>query len=114
MTADDGGPALISIPNALGALVLKGAAYREDSRDQDRNLDDAVVLCATIKAPLVTEAQRIGSDKSRVLTLHKVLADPGHRSWQLLDRADRIAAMDAFRILAANHSLPPVNRLKRG
>jgi hypothetical protein len=114
MTAEDGGPVFISIPNALGALVLKGAAYREDSRDKDRHLDDAVVLCATIKAPLVTAAQMKGSDKSRILTLHKELSDPGHRSWQLLDPADRTIGMDALRILAANHSLPPANRLKRG
>ncbi|MEV4952757.1 hypothetical protein MRBLAR21_002556 [Paenarthrobacter nitroguajacolicus] len=43
-----------------------------------------------------------------------VLPDPGHRSWQLLDPADRTPAMDALRILAANHSLPPANRLKSG
>ncbi|WP_427019371.1 hypothetical protein ACQCSX_22015 (plasmid) [Pseudarthrobacter sp. P1] len=113
MTADDGGPVLISIPNALGALVLKGAAYREDSRDTGRHLDDAVVLCATITSPLVTAAQMKGSDKSRILTLYRELADPGHRSWQLLDPADRTPAMDALRILAANHSLPPANRLKK-
>ena len=71
MTADDDGPVLISIPNALGALVLKGAAYREDSRDKDRHLDDAVVLCATIRTPLVTAAQMKGSDKSRVLPCTK-------------------------------------------
>ncbi|QCB96578.1 hypothetical protein E5206_06255 [Arthrobacter sp. PAMC25564] len=113
MTADDDGPVLISIPNALGALVLKGAAYREDSRDKDRHLDDAVVLCATIRNPLITARQMKGSDKSRVLTLHEELSDPGHRSWLLLESADRIPAMDALRILAANHSLPPANRLKR-
>lgn len=114
MTADGDGAVLISIPNALGALVLKGAAYQEDSRDKGRHLDDAVVLCATITSPLVTATQMKGSDKSRVLTLHKELADPGHRSWQLLDPADRTTAMDALRILAANHSLPPANRLKQG
>ncbi|WP_261620998.1 hypothetical protein [Pseudarthrobacter equi] len=103
---------LISIPNALGALVLKGAAYREDSRDKDRHLDDAVVLCATIRNPLVTAVQMKGSDRSRILTLHKELSDPGHRSWQLLEAAHRTPAMDTLRILATNHNLPPVNRLK--
>jgi hypothetical protein len=53
ITVDDD-PVLISVPNTLGALVLKGAAYQEDSRDRDRHLDDAVVLCATIRTPLVT------------------------------------------------------------
>lgn len=95
MTADDDGPVLISIPNALGALVLKGAAYREDSRDKDRHLDDAVVLCATIRNPLVTARLMKGSDKSRVLSLHKVLSDAGHRAWQLLEPADRTVATDA-------------------
>ncbi|GAA4028468.1 hypothetical protein GCM10023063_07490 [Arthrobacter methylotrophus] len=55
-----------------------------------------------------------GSDKSRILSLHKKLADPGHRSWQMLDPADRTTAMDPLRILAINHSLPLRNRLKSG
>ncbi|WP_427018758.1 hypothetical protein ACQCSX_09615 [Pseudarthrobacter sp. P1] len=114
MTADDDGPVLISIPNSLGALVLKGAAYRADSRDKDRHLDDTVVLCTTIRNPLVTAALMKGSDKSRVLSLYKALSDAGHRSWLLLEPADRTIAADALRILATNHSLPPVNRLKKG
>lgn len=113
MIVDDTGPVFISIPNALGALVLKGAAYREDSRDKDRHLDDAAVLCATIRNPLITAGQMKGSDKSRIQSLHVKLTDPGHRSWQMLEPADRTTAMDALRILATNHNMPPVNRLKR-
>lgn len=108
----DNDPVIISIPNALGALVLKGAAYREDSRDKDRHLDDAVVLCATIRNPLLTAGQLKGSDRSRIMALHQELADPGHRSWQLLEPSDRTPAMDALRILASNHNVPPANRLK--
>lgn len=115
MVVGDGEPVLISIPNALGALVLKGAAYKEDSRDKGRHLDDAVVLCATIKEPLTTAKDMGGSDRSRIITLRKELEDPGHRSWQLLDAADRTPAMDALRILATNpQQLLPVNRLKKG
>jgi CheY-like chemotaxis protein len=114
LAVDEGEPVPISIPNALGALVLKGAAYREDSRDKGRHLDDAVVLCATIRTPLATAKEMKGSDKSRILTLHKALEDPGHRSWQLLEPADRTPAMDALRILASNLQLPPANRLKKG
>ncbi|MFJ4226376.1 hypothetical protein ACIPYV_02280 [Paenarthrobacter nicotinovorans] len=115
LVVDDDEPVLLSIPNQLGALVLKGAAYREDSRDRDRHLDDAVVLCATIKTPLSTAKAMGGSDRSRILTLQTVLEDPGHRSWQLLDEADRTPAMDALRILASNpQQLLPVNRLKKG
>jgi hypothetical protein len=54
-----------------------------------------------------------GSDKSRVLGLHEVLSNAGHRSWQLLEPADRTMAMDSLRILAATHSIPPVNRLEK-
>lgn len=112
MTADADGEVLISIPNALGALVLKGAAYREDSRDRDRHLDDAVVLCATIAEPFTVASQMKVSDRSRVLTLHGDLNDPTHRSWLLLDAADRTTGQDALRVLASNPSLPPANRLK--
>lgn len=113
LKVDDIEPVLISIPNALGALVLKGAAYKEDSRDRDRHLDDAVVLCATIKKPLETAKEMGGSDRSRIITLHTALGNSGHRSWQLLEAVDRTQAMDALRILASNLQLPPVNRLKR-
>lgn len=34
------------IPTVRGALVLKGAAYLEDSRDRDRHAEDAVILLA--------------------------------------------------------------------
>lgn len=34
------------IPSLRGALVLKGAAYLEDSRDRERHAEDAVILLA--------------------------------------------------------------------
>jgi hypothetical protein len=113
MSADDYCPIVISIPNAPGALILKGADYREDSQDKDRHLDDAVVLCATIRNPLVTAQQMKGSDKSRVLSLHKELSDPGHPSWQLLEPADG-SPRDGCPPDSGRQPQPPaVNRLKR-
>jgi hypothetical protein len=76
---DDEGEVLISIPNTLGALVLKGATYREDSRDTRRHLDDAVVLAACVREPLSTREEMKGSDRSRVIGLHESLADPAHQ-----------------------------------
>ncbi|MCW2130889.1 hypothetical protein [Arthrobacter sp. VKM Ac-2550] len=106
-------PVLVSIPNALGALVLKGAAYQEDSRDKSRHLDDAAVLLATVKDPLGTAKQMKGSDRSRIRMLEKPLSDPSHTSWLLLEAADRQPAADALRILAADPPSPrPLNRLK--
>jgi hypothetical protein len=33
-----------SVPDVLGALVLKGAVYKSDPRDRNRHLDDAALL----------------------------------------------------------------------
>jgi len=42
----------LSIPDVLGALVLKGAAYLDDSRDRGRHLDDAVALACAVTDPV--------------------------------------------------------------
>jgi hypothetical protein len=73
-----------SIPDALGALVLKSAAYKEDSRDRDRHLDDAAFLACTVEDPS-REAERLkGSDRGRIQLLARKLEDANHRSWQLV------------------------------
>ncbi|MFE4542231.1 hypothetical protein [Arthrobacter sp. NPDC056727] len=92
----------VSIPNTLGALVLKGAAYREDSREGRRHLDDAAVLAATLKDPLAAVPGMKGTDRSRIITLHTALADPLHPSWLVLEEADRATGRDTLRILASN------------
>lgn len=106
MTADDDAPVLISIPNVLGALVLKGAAYREDSRDKDRHLDDAVVLCATISSPLDAAIQMNGTDKSRLLTLHKEARGPG-APVLTAPGPSRSDAGDGFAPNPGSHPQPP-------
>lgn len=77
----DGDPVLISIPNTLGALVLKGAAYQQDKRDGRRHLDDSAVLLATVQRPLELVGQMKGSDRSRILVISSELSDPSHPSW---------------------------------
>jgi hypothetical protein len=74
-----------SIPDALGALVLKSAAYIEDSRDRGRHLDDAALLACTVQDPS-REVQRLerGSDRGRIQLLARTLNDASHRSWQLI------------------------------
>jgi hypothetical protein len=37
-----------SVPDVLGALVLKGAAYKTDPRDRNRHLNDAALLACTV------------------------------------------------------------------
>ncbi|BBX28086.1 hypothetical protein GCM10009632_10440 [Mycolicibacterium alvei] len=71
----------LSVPDVLGALVLKGAAYIEDSRDRGRHLDDAAVLACAATDPVADRARMIGSDRRRITALWKVLKDENHRSW---------------------------------
>ena len=92
-------PTTISVPRPLAAAVLKAAAYRVDSRERDRHLFDAAVLLACIGDPF-TEAENLGgSDRPRLRTLQRALADPGHPAWQPLPTARRQDAMDALDIL---------------
>lgn len=75
------GAVTLSIPDVLGALVLKGAAYLEDSRDRGRHLDDAAVLACAVTDPVGDRARMIGSDRKRIAALWTMLGDLGHRSW---------------------------------
>lgn len=63
------------LPSVLGALVLKGAAYREDSRDPQRHLEDAITLfaCAS-EEDLDLQHLSVGS-KRRIRTLVDALAE---------------------------------------
>ena len=107
------GTVTVSIPNTLGALVLKGAAYKEDSRDKSRHLDDAAVLAATLKDALAVVPEMKGNDRSRIITLHEALEDPLHPSWLMLEETDRVTGRDALRILASNPQdfIPPIGLL---
>ena len=89
----------ISVPDELGALVLKGAAYSVDRRDRDRHLMDAAVLAACI-SDHATEIGRLGgSDRRRLRTLWRALAEPTHPAWLALDPGHRVAGQDTLRIL---------------
>ena len=62
-----------SVPDAFGALILKAAAHRADTRDRERHLTDAAVLLACVDQ--FEERTSSGSDRSRLLHLAH-LADP--------------------------------------
>ncbi|OBG81621.1 hypothetical protein A5699_08055 [Mycobacterium sp. E802] len=95
------GVVTLSVPDVLGALVLKGAAYIEDSRDRDRHLDDAAVLACAATNPVADRARMVGSDRRRIAALWKVLQDDNHRSW--LATGDRArSGRAALRLLAAD------------
>jgi len=88
----------ISVPSAFGALVLKAAAYRTDSRNPARHLQDAAVLLACLDDPYAAVEQYAGSDRARVLTLHRALPDEAPQ-WRALARDQAQEGQAALRIL---------------
>lgn len=80
----------LGVPDSLGALVAKGAAYTADNRDRDRHLDDAAVLLACI-----TDASELAydttstNDRRRLRAVLEHLVNEGHHSWANLDPTDR-------------------------
>jgi hypothetical protein len=89
------GETTVSVPDAFGALILKAAAHRADTRDRDRHLTDAAVLLACVDP--FEERPRSGSDRSRLLHLREHLADPTAPAWLLLPpdaRRNGQAALD--------------------
>ncbi len=96
---DPGTAATISVPRPLGALILKAAAYKTDSRDRERHLFDAAALLACVDDPFIERAEFTGSDRSRIATLVEHLPDD-HRAWRALPEGHRIQAQLTLGILS--------------
>lgn len=90
----------VSVPSALGAVILKAAAYHADTRDSRRHLQDAALLLAVVKDPYAERAQLRGSDRARLQTLVRSLPDEA-REWRLLPVEWRTNGQAALRILTA-------------
>lgn len=90
---------LVSVPRPFGALVLKAAASRSDSRDRDRHLGDAVALLACVEDPFAERERFAGSDSSRIRHLADALPD-GHDAWLTLPPEPRDVARAALRVLS--------------
>jgi predicted nucleotidyltransferase len=90
----------VSVPGPFGALVLKAAAYRTDSRDPERHLRDAAALLACIADPFAEREDYAGSDRRRLLSLQRVLDDE-RPAWLPLPADVREEAQAALRILCA-------------
>lgn len=103
------------IPDQLGALVLKGAAYLVDSRDKDRHLQDAAALAATITDHAGQRARLTGSDPKRIRALSDGLSSPTHPAWLSLSDRERTAGHDTFRLLLSERPVrrPPVPASER-
>jgi hypothetical protein len=90
--------AMVPVPDVLGALVLKAAAWQADLRDRGRHADDAALLTSLMKDPLGTRTELKGSDRRRLRQIDQVLADARAPHWRVLgDRA--FDAHTAWRLL---------------
>lgn len=62
-----GSVADVGVPDELGAIVAKGAAWLVDRRDRERHLDDAAVLLASIRDASVLDYQSLSkNDRKRI------------------------------------------------
>jgi hypothetical protein len=96
----------LSVPDELGALVLKAAGHMNDSRHGERHLTDAATLAARITNHASELARLKGSDGKRLRHLAGALANPRHRAWLLRPDPHRTAGQDTLRILSADRATP--------
>ncbi len=92
-----GAPTTISVPDAFGALILKAAAHKTDTRDRERHLTDAAVLLACVDP--FEERTPSGSDRSRLLHLREHLTDRTAPAWLVLPEAARRNGQAALDLL---------------
>lgn len=84
----------VPVPDLLGAVVLKAAAWTVDSRDPERHSGDAAFLVSLMSDPLAERARFAGSDRRRLLRLNSRLGDRSAPEWRALGEhgADGYAA----------------------
>lgn len=96
----DGRVARVPVPDLLGALVLKAAAWLDDSRDRERHSADAAFLVSLVQDPLRERGRLAGSDRRRLGRLDTILGDRQAAEWtQLGEYAED--AHTAWRLLLA-------------
>lgn len=91
----------IRIPDLLGALILKSAAYGADHAGySDRHLYDAAMLASLIPDPDAELARlHSGTDRKHIKLLHELLTEDSPY-WDNLDEPHRQDGLDAIETLA--------------
>lgn len=90
LTFHGGASVVLGVPDELGAIVAKGAAYTVDLRDRGRHLDDAAVLFACVTDASEFDYEGMSkNDRRRIRVLIEQIGDAAHTSWTNLDPADR-------------------------
>lgn len=98
----------LHVPDALGAMVAKAAAYAIDSRNPQRHLEDLAVLGASAGAPRTLGLETLTpKDRRHLNRVVLYLTDPHHRAWAILDPYDRELGQRIWtRIAAATRGKP--------
>ena len=97
--AHEDGSTRIRIPDLLGALVLKSAAYCADRRDRRRHLDDIALLASLVTDHKGCIERLHGSDRRRLRTAAGALSDPNSSSWMRLNPEKRKAGQFTLAVL---------------
>lgn len=80
----------IDVPDPLGAIVAKAAAYAVDSRNPQRHLEDLAVLGAATGTPRSLDLDTLTpSDWRHLNRVIPFLTDSRHSSWAILDPYER-------------------------
>lgn len=92
----------IGVPDSLGAIVAKSAAYRVDQRDRGRHLEDLAILLASSGGRRALALDRLTKkDKQHLRPAIEVLQDDGHGAWFILQARDRAVAHRARAAVSA-------------
>ncbi len=95
-----GAIAHVGVPDELGALVAKGAAWLVDRRDRRRHLDDSAVLLACVLDASELDYESMSKDdRKRIRSITEELLEPAHVAWVNVDPADRERGMFTLRLI---------------
>jgi len=82
LTFTSGAVVTVGVPDELGALIAKGAAYLVDQRDCDRHLDDAATLLASVQdASELDYSRSTANDRRRLRAIQDHLSDENAPHW---------------------------------
>lgn len=102
-----GSMADVGVPDELGAIVAKGAAWLIDRRDRERHLDDSAVLLASVQDASELDYESLSkNDRKRIRAVTQKLSDPAHTSWINLDDTDRARGAITLRLIHQALELP--------
>jgi len=88
------------MPDVLGALVMKSAAYSPSGRNSIRHLEDAALLASLIE-DVDEQASRLhGSDRKHIRKAYEALSDPLHETWSLYTNNEQSRILYTLRVLA--------------